>query len=66
MNNKSEPSAIQNTDLFNKSRRFLQKAVSVVEISIQKQCPLDISKDYKIDSEGYSYSYSLKPNFEYK
>lgn len=64
MNKKPRPSAIRNTDLFYKSRKFLQKAVSVIESSIEEDCVTDMSKEYKIYSEGYSYTYNLKPNFD--
>jgi hypothetical protein len=60
MNNNFRPSSIQNTDLFSKSRELPQKALSVIESSIEDDCVMDISKEYKIDDEGYSYRYILK------
>lgn len=60
----STHNAIQNTELYNKSKEFLQKALSVIGYSIKKDCVMDISIEYKIHDEGYSYTYNLKPNFD--
>jgi hypothetical protein len=60
----SRPHAIRNTELYNTSREFLQKALSVIESSIKENCVMDISIEYKIHDEGYSYTYNSKPNFD--
>jgi hypothetical protein len=64
MNKNSRPPAIRNTELYDKSRKLLQKALSVIESSIKENRFMDISIEYKIDDEGYSYRYNLKPNFD--